>query len=147
MSESRGAKDHRRDAFGLAEDLRLGAIKRKVYKKRGKFGALGYRAKGYRWVRSDGVRVKNRLKSLYRSRGVPVAGRGVYTVSKRGEYLDRLPKPAQPLAELLYEQMDALDGLKRNAKKAMLAEAKRHPEFRLVKSCPEVPPIQRTLHY
>ena len=142
MSESRGAKDHRRDAFGLAEDLRLGAIKRKVYKKRGKFGALGYRAKGYRWVRSDGVRVKNRLKSLYRSRGVPVAGRGVPTVTKRGEYLGRLPKSAQPLAELLYEELDALDGLKTEANKAMLAEAKRHPEFRLVRSCPGLGPVR-----
>jgi hypothetical protein len=36
-------------------------------------GALGYRAKGYRWASGDVVRMKNRLKSLYRSRGVPVA--------------------------------------------------------------------------
>jgi hypothetical protein len=47
----------------------------------------------------------------------------VYTATKRGEYLGRLPRPAQPLAELLYAQIDALDGLKREAKKAMLAEA------------------------
>jgi len=85
-----------------AEGLRLGAIRRRVYTERGGFGALGYRAKGYRWIRSHGVRVKNRLGSLYRSRGVQVAGRGVYTASKRREYLDRLPKPAQPLSELLY---------------------------------------------
>ncbi len=55
VSESRGAKDDRRDTFGLADDLRLGAIKRKVYKERGRFGALGYRARGYRWVRDDVV--------------------------------------------------------------------------------------------
>ena len=60
VGESRGPKDDRRDAFGLAEGLRLGAIKRKVYKERGGFGALGYHAKGYRWIRSDGVRVRNR---------------------------------------------------------------------------------------
>jgi len=104
VSESRGPKDDRRDAFGLVEGLRLGAIRRRVYKERGGFGALGYHAKGYRWIRSDGVRVKNRLKALYRSRGVAVAGRGVYTATKRGEYLGRLPKSAQPLAGLLYEQ-------------------------------------------
>ena len=142
VSESRGAKDDRRDAFGLADDLRLGAIKRKVYKERGRFGALGYRARGYRWVRDDVVRVKNRLKSLYRSRGVPVAGRGVYTASRRGEFLGRLPSPARPLAELLYEEMDALAALKSEAQKAMLAEAKRHPEFRLVKSCPGLGPVR-----
>lgn len=91
VSESRGRKDDRRVAFGLADDLRLGAIRRKVYKERGRFGALGYRARGYRWTRDDGVRVKNRLKSLYR----PVPGQGVYAASKRREFLDRLPRPAQ----------------------------------------------------
>lgn len=64
VSESRGPQDDRRDAFGLAEGLRLGSIRGKVYKERGGFGALGYRARGYRWVRGDGVRMKNRLKSL-----------------------------------------------------------------------------------
>jgi hypothetical protein len=142
VSESRGPEDDRRDAFGLAEGLRLGEIKRKVYKEGGSFGALGCRAKGYRWIRSDGVRVKNRRKALYRSRGVAVAGRGVYKTTKRGESLDRLPTSAQPVAELLYEQMGALDGLKRSAKKAMLAEAKRHPEFRLVRSCPGMGPTR-----
>jgi transposase len=142
VSESRGPKDDRRDAFGLAEGLRLGAIRRKVYKERGGFEDLGYRAKGYRWVRGDGVRVKNRLKSLYRSRGVQVAGRGVYTATKRGEYLGRLPKPAQPLAELLYEELDALEALKSEARKAMLTEARRHTEFRLVKSCPGLGPVR-----
>jgi hypothetical protein len=84
VSERRGSRDDRRDAFGLADDLRLGAIKRKVYKERGRFGTLGYRAKGYRWARGDVVRVKNRLKSLYRSRGVPVAGRGAYAARSAG---------------------------------------------------------------
>jgi transposase len=142
VSESRGSKDDRRDAFGLAEDLRLGAIKRKVYKDRGRFGALGYRAKGYRWARGDVVRVKNRLKSLYRSRGVTVAGQEVYTATKRGEFLGRLPRSARPLAELLYGELDALEGLKSQAEKAMLTEAKRHPEYRLVKSCPGLGPVR-----
>jgi transposase len=142
VSESRGPKDDRRDAFGLADDLRLGAIRRKVHKERGRFGALGYRAKGYRWARGDVVRVKNRLKSLYRSRGVPVAGRGVYAASKRGAFLARLPRPARPLAELLYEELDALEAVKSQAKKAMLTEAKRHPEFRVVKSCPGLGPVR-----
>ncbi len=142
VSESRGPKDDRRDAFGLADGLRMGAIKRKVYKERGRFGALGYRARGYRWARDDGVRVKNRLKSLYRSRGVQVAGPSVYAASKRGAFLDRLPGSAQPLAELMYEEMDALVALKSQAQKAMLAEAKRHREYRLVKSCPGLGPVR-----
>ncbi len=142
VSESRGPKDDRRDAFGLADDLRLGSIRRKVYKQRGRFGALGYLARGYRWARDDGVWVKNRLKSLYRSRGVNVAGPSVYTASKRVEFLGRLPRPARPLAELLYQEMDALVALKSEAQKAMLAEAKRNWEFRLVRSCPGLGPVR-----
>ena len=97
VRESRGPKDDRRDAFGLADGLRLGAMKRRVYKERGRFGALGYRAKGYRLVRGDLVRVKNRLRSLYRSRGVPATGRSVYAASSRGEFVGRPPGAAQPL--------------------------------------------------
>lgn len=142
VRESRGPKDDRRDAFGLADALRLGAIERAVYKERGRFGALGYRARGYRWIRDDGVRVKNRLKSLYRSRGVAVAGPAVYTEARRGEFLGRLPPTARPLAELMYGELDALKALKRDAEKAMLAEAKRHRAFGLVKSCPGLGPLR-----
>jgi len=48
VSESRGPKDDRRDAFGLADDLRLGAIRRKVYKSEAGSGpwATGRRAIG-----------------------------------------------------------------------------------------------------
>ena len=82
------------------------------------------------------------MKSVYRSRGVAVSGTAVYTALKRGAYLARLPRAAQPLAELLYEELDALAGQKRAAEKALLAEAKRHPEFALVKSCPGLGPIR-----
>ena len=34
VGENRGSKDDRRDVFGLADDLRLGAIRWKVYKYR-----------------------------------------------------------------------------------------------------------------
>jgi hypothetical protein len=48
VRESRGPKSDKLDAFGLAEQLRIGAVKRRVYKKRGEFGALRHRAKAYR---------------------------------------------------------------------------------------------------
>ena len=48
VRESRGPKSDKLDAFGVAERLRIGAIKRKVYKERGQFAALGDRVKGAR---------------------------------------------------------------------------------------------------
>ena len=59
VRESRGPKSDKLDAFGLAEQLRIGAIQRKVYKKRGEFGALRQRAKACTllaargWARSE----------------------------------------------------------------------------------------------
>ena len=90
----------------------------------------------------DAARVKNRIKSVYRSRGVQVAGQAVYAPSQREGFLVKLPREAQPLAELLYEELDALGALKSRAKKAMLAEAKKHPQYRLVKSCPGLGPVR-----
>jgi len=79
VRESRGPKSDKPDAFGLLEQLRMGAIKRKVYKKPGEFGALRHRAKAYTLLVSDSIRVQNRIKSLFRSRGVAVAGKGVFS--------------------------------------------------------------------
>jgi transposase len=78
VRESHGPKDDRRDAFGLAEGLRLGAIRRKVYKERGGFGDLGYRAKGYRWVRGDGVRVKSTEEPVPLAGGAGGRARGLH---------------------------------------------------------------------
>jgi hypothetical protein len=46
------------------------------------------------------------------------------------------------LAEVLYEEHDALAALKAKAEKAMLAEARRHREWRLLKTCPGMGPIR-----
>ncbi len=80
----RGLKNDKVDAFWLAEQLRIGAIETKVYKRRRQFSRLGHLAKGHGLVGGDLVRVKNRLKSLLRSRGVAYgAGAGVHHVERR----------------------------------------------------------------
>ena len=136
VRESRGPKSDKVDAFALAEQLRIGAIKRKVYKKRGEFGSLGHRAKAYTLLVADSVRVQNRIKSLFRSRGVAVAGKGVLSGTQRGEWLSKLPAAACPLAELLLQEDDGLLELRKKAEKEMLVEAHKHRVYGIVKSCP-----------
>jgi transposase len=81
--------------------------------------------------------VKNRLKSVLRSRGVGYgAGRSVYAKRDRERWLGELPEATRPLAELLYEEHDGLMALKAKAEKAVLTEARRHREWRLLKTCP-----------
>jgi len=143
VRKSRGPKSDKRDAFALAEQLRIGSLETKVYKGRGKFRTLGCLARGHGLVVVDVVRVKNRLKSVLRSRGVGYgAGHSVYAKGDRGQWLEALPEPTRPLAELLYSERDALAALKARAEKALLKEAHRHREWKLVKTCPGLGPIR-----
>jgi hypothetical protein len=91
VRESRGPKSDKRDAFALAEQLRIGALETVVYKDRGRPRWLGQLARAYGFVTRDTVRVKNRLKSVYRSRGVwPGKGRSVYGKGEReGKGIER----------------------------------------------------------
>jgi transposase len=143
VRKSRGPKSDKRDAFALAEQLRIGALETKVYKGRGKFRRLGSLARGHGLVVVDVVRVKNRLKGVLRSRGVGYgAGHSVYAKGDRERWLEALPEPLQPLAELLYSEHDALVGLKARAEKALLKEARKHREWHVLKTCPGLGPIR-----
>jgi len=145
VPQSRGPKSDKRDAFGLAEMLRIGAIPRKVYKQRGRFTQLAYLAKAYQMLVSDDVRVQNRIKSLLRSRGIQVAGSAVYTADGRSAYVDRLPVEATTTADLLCQQHDHLSDLRKQAQREMFAEARKHSEYRCVKSCPGLGEVRAAL--
>lgn len=136
-----GRENDKLDAFARAEQLRIGAIQKKVYKGQSRFARLRHLAKGYAKLVGDSVRVQNRIKSLLRSRGLAASGQGVYARRSREEWLSRLPDSARPQAKLLYRQHDALVELRKVAQKAMVAEARRHSAFRLVRTCPGLGPV------
>jgi transposase len=136
VRSSRGPKSDRRDAFGLAEMLRIGAVKTRVYKGQGEFALLGELARAYTVVVTDSTRVQRRLKALFRSRGIPTDGKGVYAPSERASYLARLPERSRPRAETLYLELDALLEVRKKAQREMVAEARRHGVFRTLKTCP-----------
>jgi transposase len=142
IKQSRGSKDDKRDAFGLGEELRIGAIKTRVYKKLGEFGQLRELSRAYSMVVSDSVRVQNRLKSLFRSRGIPTSGEEVYGAVAREKWLRKLPTKTRPLAEILYQELDGVKDLRKRAQKEMLAEARKHKITRILKTCPGMGPIR-----
>jgi hypothetical protein len=145
VPESRGAKSDRRDAFQRAEELRIGAIKRVVYKTRGDYAALGIHGKVYARLVSDSVRVMSRIKSLFRARGILVSGSAAYSATGRRLQVARLPVPARRAVALLDEELDVLRALRQRAATALVAEARKHPVFRVVKSCPGLGPIRSAL--
>jgi transposase len=107
------------------------------------FGRLGNLARAYGFLVGDTVRVKNRLRSVLRSRGVGYgAGRTVYSKRDREQWLAALPEATKALAAQLYEEHDALVALRERSEKTMLAEAKKHREWHVLRTCPGLGPIR-----
>ena len=136
ITESRGPKSDALDAFGLAEALRLGAIPTQVFKAPSRFTLLRELGRTYSTLARDVVRTQNRLKNVYRSRGVRVPGKSVYSATGREEFLTKLPAPARTAAALLYAELDALRTVKREAYKQLVSESHRHPISRMLETCP-----------
>jgi transposase len=138
-------KSDRLDARKLAEWLRLGTLK-PVYHGRPQGHALRELARSYRTLVSDATRVMNRLKALYRGRGIPCAGARVYAPRFRPQWLEQLREAGvRQRAELLYQQLDLLLALRRQARGAMLAESRRYAAQKILCSIPSLGPVRAAL--
>ncbi|XXX80279.1 transposase [Sorangium sp. So ce134] len=142
VSESRGQKSDESDAFHLAEQLRTGALKQRVFKEVGEYKRLGELGRTHAMIVQDVVRVQNRIKALLRSRGVAVEGKSVYSDKGREEFLKQLPDASRGAATMLYAQYDAVEAIRRRAEKDLVAEAHRHAMSRVLESCPGLGPIR-----
>lgn len=138
-------KSDRLDARKLADLLRLGALK-PVYHGHAEGNTLRELARSYTTLVSDTTRVMSRLKALYRGRGIPCRGTGVYSPPSRAPWLEQLQEPGvRRRAELLYEQLDALRELRQKARAALLAESRRHAAHKILCSVPYVGPVRAAL--
>jgi transposase len=137
-----GNKADRVDAHKLAELLRCGQLK-PVY-----HGSPGVRrlkelVHSYDALVADTTRVMNRVKAIYRGRAIGCAGREVYSPRNREAWLEKLSEGGvRQRAGLLYQQLDTLRGLRREAQKAMLEESRRHPAYRILKQIPVLGPVR-----
>lgn len=136
VSESRGPKDDARDAYTLAERLRTGALGTTVYKHLGAFATLRQLVKVHDMVVRDTVRVQNRIKALFRARGIPAAGKEIYAAAHRESWLAKLPDSSRGAAEVLFAQYDAVREVRKQARRALAAEARQHEVTRVLESCP-----------
>jgi transposase len=121
----KGPKDDLRDAVDRAEELRTGALRSVVYKAPGQFGGLREAVRTYGMMTSDVVRVKNRLKAVYRSRGF-VTDKGIYTEESRGRWEKKLPLSLRRQAAMLGEHLDALVQMQKEAEDWLRGESRVH---------------------
>jgi hypothetical protein len=76
----------------------------------------------------------NRIKAVYRGRGITCASQKIYRARHRDEWLKQLREPGlRRRAERLYQQLDQLQPL-RQARREMLQESRRHPANRWLRA-------------
>jgi transposase len=91
----------------------------------------------------DATRVMQRIKAMFRARAIRTPGQGVYGIRQRKEWMSKLQGAGVRLrAESLFTQLDALLPLRSKAKAAMIAEARRHPAWKILRSIPFLGPVR-----
>ncbi len=139
---SRGPKSDRRDAYALAEKLRIGAVDKPVFKAPSQFTQLRELARVHAMLVRDVVRVQARLKFIYRSRGVATTGTAVYGPTRRHQWQDQLPVASRLVTTKLYAHYDFLLELKKQSEKELIAEAHKHSIARILETAPGLGPIR-----
>jgi transposase len=141
-------KDHkndRRDALARAQELRLGAFEKIVFKAPNQFALLRHLASTYDLITRDVVRTQCRLRALYLSRGLHSTSKTLYGAAHRDEWMGKLPASCQPSAQMLYAELDAQRELKDRAEKQLVAESHRYPISHMLETCPGLGPIRVAL--
>jgi transposase len=137
-----GSKSDKVDAQKLADLLRTGML-RPVYHGENGLRTLRELARSYQTISKDLTRVMNRMKALYRGWGIPCAGTQVYAARSREEWMSKLPQVGvRRRAELLYQQLDGLQALRREVRPEFLAEGRKHKAAKLLRQIPCIGPIR-----
>ena len=133
-----GSKSDRIDAQQLARWLRSGDLAPVYHGDQGT-RVLKELVRGYEHVVEDSTRCRNRLKAIYRSRGLWTPGRGVYRIEEREDWLSQLDSGGlRSRAEWLYAQIELLEVLGEASRDAVECESRRHRGCRLLQTVPGI---------
>src|SRR5258708_5798946 len=137
-----GSKSDRIDAHKLAELLYMSKLS-SVYHGEHGLRMLKELSRSYLTISKDLGRVMNRLKALYRSWAIPCAGTQVYAPHYRSEWLAQIHEAGvRRRGELYYQQLDALRLVRQQARKELLAEARKHRATKLLRQIPGIGPLR-----
>jgi transposase len=137
-----GSKSDQIDAKKLTDLLRLGSLSAVYHGEHG-LRTLKELSRSYLTISKDLGRVMNRLKALYRSWAIPCAGAQVYAPRHRAEWLAKITEAGvRRRAELYYEQLDVLRRVRQQARKELLAEARKHSVTKLLRQIPGIGPLR-----
>lgn len=136
-----GNKSDRIDVDEISKRLRAGTLRSVFHGTRSVLN-LKELVRSYNNLVEDATRVMQRIKALFRARGIKSQGKSVYRLADRKEWLSKLEGGARVRAEALLKQLDVLLEIRPAAKAAMLAEAKKQQGWKILRSIPYLGPIR-----
>jgi transposase len=140
-----GNKSDTIDAQKLAELLRAGLLS-PVYHGESSTMTLKQLGQSYTALTQDTTRVMSRLKALYRGQAIAYTGQKLYGSQHRQEWLAQLTQAGlHRRAERLYEELDALQVLRRQARRELIVESHKHMASKLLRTVPLLGPIRAAL--
>lgn len=133
---SNGQKSDEGDAENIARLLRTNDLVA-IYKGDPAQLQLKELCRAYENLVEDTTRTKNRLKALYRARGIACPGREIYRADKRAEYLAKLTDEAARFrATTLLEQLATLQKLRKQAKARFVKQVQQHADYACLAQLP-----------
>src|SRR6266403_349633 len=125
-------KNNRIDARELSDGLYMNKLS-SVYHGGAGVRTLKELARSYLTISKDLARVMSRVKAIYRSWGIPCAGKQVYAPRHRADWLAKITEVGVlRRAEFYYQQLDALRSLRHEVRRDLLAESKKHKATKLL---------------
>lgn len=135
----KGQKSDSIDAAALAELIRTKSKQAKViYKAPGAFGGLKEAVRAHRTISRDVVRSKNRLRAVFRARGIHGFGQDLYKAEARLQWLDKLSVARRRRAELLSTKLDVELDLLDQAEADLREHVRACAIVRLLESAPGI---------
>lgn len=131
-----GNKSDEIDVDKLSELLYLGRL-RPVYHGHHGTQALKELARNYEALVKDQTRIKNRLKAIFRGRGISYEGSEIYNCQQQSEWLEKLvERGVRERARQLYEQLASLEGWVVTARRQMLRESRKQKAKKILEQIP-----------
>ena len=137
-----GSKSDKIDARKLSELLRVGILS-PVYHGEQSGLEVQHLVRSYAMLTEDTTRVMGRLKAVFRGQAVACAGTKLYAKRHRDGYLAELgPAGLRRRAERLYQELDALQQLRREARRELIVECRKHAAAKWLQSVPFLGPLR-----
>ena len=133
------------DAKRLAELLRTNALTA-VY--HGEHSTQGIKelVRSYIAIVHDSTRIKNRLKALFRARGIACKGTSLYSKEDRDHWRNQIDNHSRRLRiNQLWKQLDYLTELSEEAKEDLIQEASKHAAVKILRSVPGIGPLRSAI--